>query len=164
VKAWINIPVIANGSIDSLASARLCIEQSNADGLMIGRAAAVSPWIFAVLARALYKVEISEPEVCLPLLYQKFVLALVERFQPDRRLGRLKEFTHYFAKNYFFGHHLASKVQASNSLKDAWLRAVEFFGENDPHGVDQLQSPFTSSVRGGAADCSTQSREPDISF
>jgi tRNA-dihydrouridine synthase len=130
---------------------------------MIGRAAVVSPWIFAVLARALYKVQIPEPEICLPLLYQKFVLALVERFQPDRRLGRLKEFTHYFAKNYFFGHHLASKVQASDSLKDAWLRAVEFFNENDPHGGNQLRSPFILSVPKGAADCSTQSRGLDIS-
>lgn len=163
VKKWISIPVVANGSIDSLATARLCIEQSGADGLMIGRAAAVSPWIFAVLARTLYRVDIPEPEVCLPLLYQKFVVALVERFQPDRRLGRLKEFTHYFAKNYFFGHHLASKVQSSNSLKDAWLRAVEFFGENDPHGGDQLRSPFILPVPEGAADCSTQSRGLDIS-
>ncbi len=164
VKEWIEIPVVANGSIDSLASARLCIEQSGADGLMIGRAAAVSPWIFAVLARDLYKMmEIAEPEVCLPLLYQRFVLALVERFQPDRRLGRLKEFTHYFAKNYFFGHHLASKVQSSNSLDEAWLRAMEFFSNNDPCDVGRLESPFTGTAGEGAVDCSNQSRGLGIS-
>lgn len=45
VKRWIDIPVVANGGIDSIASARTCLEQSGADGLMIGRAAARSPWI-----------------------------------------------------------------------------------------------------------------------
>lgn len=142
VKEWVDIPVVANGSIDSVASARACLEESGADGLMIGRAAARNPWIFAVLARDLYKMEIPEPDVCLPYLYQKFVVALVERFQPDRRLGRLKEFTHYFAKNYFFGHHLATKVQASVSLEEAWSRAVEFFADNDLHNANRLTSPF----------------------
>ncbi len=164
VKEWIDIPVIANGSIDSLASARTCIEQSGADGLMIGRAAAISPWIFAAIARGLYNMEISEPEVCLPLLYQTFTLALVERFQPDRQLGRLKEFTHYFAKNYFFGHHLASKVQTSGSMREAWTRAVEFFAENDPQGMDRVESSLIPKSWGEAEGCSNRSRESGILF
>lgn len=158
VKEWIDIPVVANGSIDSVASARACLEESGADGLMIGRAAAMAPWIFAVIARDLYKMEIPEPEVHLPYLYQKFIVALVERFQPDRRLGRLKEYTHYFAKNYFFGHHLASKVQASVSLEEAWSRAAEFFADNDPHGAGRMTSPCVGTVSGAAVDCSNQSR------
>jgi tRNA-dihydrouridine synthase B len=162
VKEWIDIPVVANGSIDSVASARTCIKESGADGLMIGRAAARAPWIFAVLARDIYKMEIPEPDVCLPYLYQKFIMALVERFQPDRRLGRLKEFTHYFAKNYFFGHHLASKVQASVSLEEAWSRSVDFFAENDPDGAGRLKSPFAWAVRGAEVDCSNQSRASEI--
>ncbi len=162
VKEWIDIPVVANGSIDSVASARTCIKESGADGLMIGRAAAMAPWIFAVLARDIYKMEIPEPDVCLPYLYQKFVMALIERFQPDRRLGRLKEFTHYFAKNYFFGHHLATKVQASVSLEEAWSRSVDFFEENDPNGAVRLTSPFALAVRGTEVDCSNQSRASEI--
>jgi nifR3 family TIM-barrel protein len=158
VKGWIDIPVVANGSIDSVASARACIGESGADGLMIGRAAARAPWIFAVLARDIYKMEIPEPDVCLPHLYQKFVMALVERFQPDRRLGRLKEFTHYFAKNYFFGHHLASRVQSSVSLEEALSRAVEFFVDSDPQGLARLASPFVLSVRGAEMDCNSQNR------
>jgi tRNA-dihydrouridine synthase B len=134
VKQWVDIPVIANGSIDSAASARCCLEESGADGLMIGRAAARTPWIFATIAREVYGLEIAPPKVCLPCLYQEYVTALIERFQPDRRLGRLKEFTHYFAKNYFFGHHLAAKVQASCSLEEAWRQAVAFFTVNDPSG------------------------------
>ena len=110
VKQWIDIPVVANGGIDGVENARLCLAQSGADGLMIGRAAASRPWIFAEIARDVYGADISKPAPDLPLLYASFAAALVQRFRPERRLGRLKEFTHYFAKNYFFGHHLAARV------------------------------------------------------
>jgi len=162
VKQWVDIPVVANGSIDSVASARRCLEESGADGLMIGRAAARTPWIFATIAREVYGLEIPEPNICLPQLYQGYVKALIQRFQPDRRLGRLKEFTHYFAKNYFFGHHLAAKVQASSSLDEAWEQAVAFFVVNDVDGCERLASP--SATKAEEMDCSSQSPGTETLF
>ena len=131
IKQWIDIPVVANGSITSVASARACLAASGADGLMIGRQAAVTPWIFATIAREVYGVKLPETDIWLPGLYRQFAQALMERFRPERRLGRLKEFTHYFAGNYLFGHHLASRVQASGSFQEACRRAAEFFAENE---------------------------------
>lgn len=155
VKQWIDIPVIANGGIDSVANARVCLEHSGADGLMIGRAAAVRPWIFAEIARELYGMDIPVGEVNLPLVYRGFVAALVERFAPERRLGRLKEFTHYFAKNYFFGHHLAAQVQSSQSLEEAWTRAVQFFIAN---GCPPNTLPTSiQAVTAATVDCNSQS-------
>ena len=49
IKAAVSIPVIANGDIDSPAKAAQVIKQTNADGLMIGRAAQGNPWIFAAI-------------------------------------------------------------------------------------------------------------------
>ncbi len=46
VKAAVNIPVIANGDIDSPAKARAVLEYTGADAVMIGRAAQGRPWIF----------------------------------------------------------------------------------------------------------------------
>ena len=46
VKAAIRIPVVANGDITSPEKARQVLEQTGADGLMIGRAAQGRPWIF----------------------------------------------------------------------------------------------------------------------
>jgi tRNA-dihydrouridine synthase B len=46
VKAQINIPVIANGDIDSPQKARLVLDYTGADAVMIGRAAMGRPWIF----------------------------------------------------------------------------------------------------------------------
>jgi tRNA-dihydrouridine synthase B len=46
IKSAISIPVIANGDIHSPAKAKQVLEHTQADGLMIGRAAQGNPWIF----------------------------------------------------------------------------------------------------------------------
>ncbi len=46
VKTLVKIPVIANGDIDSPEKARLVLAKTQADGLMIGRAAQGRPWLF----------------------------------------------------------------------------------------------------------------------
>jgi nifR3 family TIM-barrel protein len=135
VKEWVDIPVIANGSVLSVADAKKCLRISNADGLMIGRGAAFTPWLFADIAREVYGLDIPQVRICLPVVYADFVAALVQRFVPERRLGRLKEFTHYFAENYFFGHTLACEVQGAGSLEQAWDKACAFFHRNDAEGV-----------------------------
>ena len=139
VKEWVNVPVIANGSIFSVADAKKCLHISNADGLMIGRGAAFTPWLFAEIAREVYRADIPKVKICLPAVYADFVAALVQRFVPERRLGRLKEFTHYFAENYFFGHTLACEVQGAGSLDQAWKKACSFFQRNDAEGVAEAE-------------------------
>jgi tRNA-dihydrouridine synthase B len=49
VKEEINIPVIANGDIDSAHKAAYVLEKTGADSVMIGRAAQGKPWIFKQL-------------------------------------------------------------------------------------------------------------------
>jgi tRNA-dihydrouridine synthase B len=46
IKQAVSIPVIANGDIDSPLSAREVLDETKADGIMIGRAAQGNPWIF----------------------------------------------------------------------------------------------------------------------
>jgi tRNA-dihydrouridine synthase B len=53
VKRAVRIPVFVNGDIDCAAKALKALEQSGADGVMIGRAAQGRPWIFRELRAGL---------------------------------------------------------------------------------------------------------------
>ncbi len=54
VKSESNIPIIANGDIDTPDKAKYVLNKTNADGLMIGRAAVGHPWIFSEILTAVF--------------------------------------------------------------------------------------------------------------
>lgn len=125
IREWLNVPVVVNGGIFTVQDAERCLEVSGADGLMLGRGAVIRPWLFADIAREVFHRSGEGPAVSLPYIYCTFLKNL-EIFRASYRLGRLKEFTHYFARNYRFGHYLASRVQASRTLEQARERAGRF--------------------------------------
>ncbi|TXN51140.1 tRNA dihydrouridine synthase DusB [Methylobacterium sp. WL30] len=53
VVAAVSIPVIANGDVKDLSSARACLAASGAAGIMVGRAAVGRPWLVGALAAGL---------------------------------------------------------------------------------------------------------------
>jgi len=53
VKDAVTIPVIVNGDIVDDVTARIALEQSGADGVMIGRAATGRPWLPGAIAKSL---------------------------------------------------------------------------------------------------------------
>jgi tRNA-dihydrouridine synthase B len=130
IKEWLRIPVIANGGIFTVQDAKDCLHVCGADGLMLGRGAVIKPWLFAEIARDVYDCDIEKPVVFLPEVYKKFMDLINELFVRERRLGRLKEFTHYFARNYKFGHQLSSSIQNSKSVEEARERCDIFFENN----------------------------------
>lgn len=137
VKSWLSVPVVANGGVFGVQEALRCLAVSGCDGVMVGRGAAVRPWALAHVAAALRgEAEPSTPSP--PAVFRRFADLLAESFAPERRLGRLKEFTHYFALNYAFGHNLASAVQGSGSVGEALDRAEAFFERNEPSAVGSL--------------------------
>ena len=123
----LNIPVIANGGIASVADAKKCLELSGADGLMLGRFAVERPWLFSDIAREIYGFDIPVAEREPGLIYFRFIALVEQLFAPEKQLARIKQFTHYIAKNNAFGHHLASRVQSSNTVEEAIEHASTFY-------------------------------------
>ena len=54
IKDAVRVPVIANGDIVDIASARLALDQSGANGVMVGRGAQGRPWLLAQIAAELF--------------------------------------------------------------------------------------------------------------
>jgi tRNA-dihydrouridine synthase B len=121
IAAQTALPIIGNGDIccpDDIAANRPCFEPLA--GLMLGRIAAVKPWIFREFA-GLPRLEIDHLEV-----WNRLYRYTLEDMPADRAFGRLKEFTFYFAKNFFFGHEMFKGIQKARNAEEIREAANRF--------------------------------------
>ncbi len=115
------LPIIGNGDVCSMHDVeqyRACFEPLA--GLMLGRIVAVKPWIFRDFA-GLPPLEINHAEV-----WDRLYRYTLEDFPPERAYGRLKEFTAYFAQNFFFGHELHKGIQKATTAAGIREAAMAF--------------------------------------
>lgn len=132
VKDSVNIPVLANGGIFCVEDARRCLELTGADGLMLGRGAIENPFLMQKIGEDIYGIGKNDLALSAQDLYYRFIELLEKRFAPERRLGRLKQYTHYFSRAFKFGHRLATTIQKSENIEDAREKAELFFARNKP--------------------------------
>ena len=127
IKELLDIPVIGNGDVNSPQAARRMFEFTGCDGVMIGRAAVQSPWLFRQIANSLspelYHNNCPDPVQA----FNRFISLLKNSMEPEYTLPLLKRFTFYFSQNYAFGHTLWSQVHNADSLATATALANEFF-------------------------------------
>jgi tRNA-dihydrouridine synthase B len=119
--AQTRIPVIGNGDICSPKD----IEENRSlfeplAGIMLGRIVAVKPWIFREFA-GLPRLEIDYAEV-----WERLYRYTLEDMPPDRAFGRMKEFSFYFAKNFFFGHEMFKRVLGAGNVEEVRTAALGF--------------------------------------
>ncbi len=127
IKDAVSVPILANGGIFSATDAKRCLELSHADGLMIARGAVERPWLCREIAKYVYGIDMDAKKSESSKIYSQFINLLEQRFAPERQLGRLKQFTRYYAASFQFGHHLAASIQNSESIEQARRRAAVFF-------------------------------------
>ena len=84
IKNSVSIPVIANGDITSAEKALEVLQISNADGVMIGRAAQGRPWIFQELTQFVRSGGVSSP--------------LAKNDLRDIMLGHLREMHQFYGR------------------------------------------------------------------
>jgi tRNA-dihydrouridine synthase len=129
------LPLIANGDI--VGPATLQANPANfepAAGIMLGRIAAVQPWVFAQWQRA-------APVDCAEV-WERLFNYVCEDFVPRKAFFRMKIFTAYYARNFVFGHTLFTRVQNAKTLETLRAAALEFLSA----GPRRLPDPSTAGI------------------
>jgi tRNA-dihydrouridine synthase B len=110
IKEAVNIPVIANGDIDSYEKAKWVLEHTGADGVMIGRGAVGAPWIFHQLRTGEESVELALKHQIIMEHFDKMI-----EFYGEYGAILFRKHTHTYSKGYRGASILRNKV---NSISD----------------------------------------------
>ena len=119
------LPIIGNGDVRSLRDV-----EDHKDlftplaGLMLGRIVVQKPWIFREFS-GMPQIAISYAEV-----WERLYNYTCGDFPPEKTIGRMKQFTAYFAQNFFFGHELFRGVQNARNLDELRTAALHFLETN----------------------------------
>lgn len=121
-----NVPLVVNGDILDVESANLAMQQSGADGVMVGRAVMSDPWAIARIAAAWKNEDIQEPSY---EQRRELLLNFIEDIHHiDRRsLIRLKNVVGYFSRGLPFAATLRADIQTATSHEHAKQIMTNFF-------------------------------------
>jgi len=113
IKEAVNIPVIANGDIDSYEKAKWVLEHTGADGVMIGRGAVGAPWIFHQLRSA-------EKEVSLELKHKIIMEHFDKMIEFYGEYGAIlfRKHTHTYSKGYRGASALRNQVNTISDVNE----------------------------------------------
>jgi tRNA-dihydrouridine synthase B len=124
----IRLPLIANGDVRGPQTVQAHPEYfQNVQGIMIGRMAIVQPWIFAAWGGPV--------RIDYRAVWERMFEAIQQDFRPEQAIGRIKVFTHYYARNFRFGHRLAVAIQNARTLNAVGETAARFF-DRQPESQD----------------------------
>jgi len=115
------LPIIGNGDIRSpkdIVNNRGLFDSLS--GLMLGRIVAEQPWIFREFSGS----PVDEPNHA--EIWARLYRYTMEDLAPERAIGRLKEFTFYFAQNFFFGHELHKQCLRAKDVSGVRDAAMQF--------------------------------------
>ena len=90
---------------------------------MVGRMAVVKPWFFCELSGKSVTVDYAAT-------WSTFYSYVLEDFPGEKAIGRIKEFSKYFAQNFLFGHEFYRIIQSSSNLESMYANGMRFLQAN----------------------------------
>jgi tRNA-dihydrouridine synthase len=98
---------------------------------MLGRISVVQPWIFSIFNNKINSTSCtaSSPPIDYLKVWDTFYHYVIEDFSPETALGRIKEFSSYYALNFFYGHEFYRTIQGSKNLDQLYERALSFLNK-----------------------------------
>jgi nifR3 family TIM-barrel protein len=135
VKRSVGIPVIGNGDVNAPEDAERMVAETGCDGVMIGRAAATNPWIFAQMAQYAATGRYDTPtDADRHHLLSDYYRQITAANLPDG-VGKMKQFACWFSHGVGNGSELRRSVHAARTQSEV-LESVERFFEQRGAAVD----------------------------
>ncbi|MCX2716985.1 tRNA-dihydrouridine synthase [Helicobacter sp. MIT 21-1697] len=135
IKSQISLPVIANGEIDSVSKAQKVLSHTGANGVMIGRAALTSPWIFWQIKNQTQDI----PPIIKKELVLKHFKKMVE-FYGERGAIMFRKNLHAYAKGHEGASVFRNVINNVSDVHSITQYIEEFFVSNEiiTHKFPQL--------------------------
>ena len=122
IKEAVNIPVIANGDIDSYEKAKWVLEHTGADGIMIGRGAVGAPWIFHQLRSGEEHIDFMLKHEIIMEHFDKMI-----EFYGAHGVAMFRKHTHTYSKGYKGASLLRNEVNTITDIKEFRALIDDFF-------------------------------------